>query len=417
MPTAEAPCLPAVPASYRDRLVAFFKLHDETKLGHVEALLEKYAGKEERLMSALVKKYASLELQPEIASADPPARDSYEECRAAVVTILQRHDPSRLAQVDRLLLKHKGREDAVLRHLQKKYLTEGVVPPPDAPQPPPSTTPSERDDYSQRLASFFLLYDPEKVPHVDKILRKYRGREEKMLAALVRRFGPEPSSPKKKPSAEAEGAPSVTLVSEAAFAARLRRFFTCYDAIKLQGSHVDELVHNFCEAPEALFDELTQLYGPEPPEAVPQPQLPTEAEVDKLLPVESCVTLATEGSENDLHHTLSGATVPAAVPAENGPRAVDATAFIRFFSAEWCLTEEQQADASRRLDTFFRPIPAGLSPQAAQGPSSAVAFGVTSDRHTWPPLDVSHEELQRWREQKLLLSDRLAWRRRLTSRR
>ncbi|RNF26389.1 uncharacterized protein Tco025E_01250 [Trypanosoma conorhini] len=390
MSAAEAPRPPGVPAGYRDRLVHFFQRHDATKLRRVDALLEKYAGKEERLLHALAQTYASRPPRPEASPADPPARGPQEECPPPA----EGHGECRAAA-------------AAL---------------PDADQPPPSTAPAERDDYKRRLTSFFLLYDSAKVPHVDTLLRKYRGREAGVMESLVRRFGPEPSNLKEPPSAEeAEEVSVVAPISDAALAARLRRFYAHHDAKELQGSHVDELVHNFREAPEALFEELTQVYGPEPAEAEavpqPQPQLSAEAKGEALRPAESSATLAPDGSVTDVGPTLSGSTVLSAATAEKSPRAVDVSAFISLFTAEWCPTEEQQADASRRLDAFFHPGSARPSCQAAQRSPFAVAAEASLDPHTWLPPDAPQEELQRWREDKLLLPDRLAWRRRQASRR
>ncbi|EKF38061.1 hypothetical protein MOQ_001732 [Trypanosoma cruzi marinkellei] len=211
------PLLSTAPPSYRDRLVAFFHVHDESKLIHVDDMLEKYAGKEEKLLAALRKKYKSRPPQPAVglpADSSPP-EDLHDEShppsddrstyRAAVVAILQKHDPSRLEHVDYLLGKYEGKEELLVRFLEKKYAEEGIQPTPDENPLPASTTPVERVDYNQRLTSFFLRYDPEKVPHVDTILRKYSGKEEKLIQALVHRFGPEPSGIEEHPPGSGRG--------------------------------------------------------------------------------------------------------------------------------------------------------------------------------------------------------------------
>ncbi|KAL7528347.1 hypothetical protein ACHAWF_002526 [Thalassiosira exigua] len=62
---------------------------------------------------------------------------------------------------------------------------EGDVPPPPA---APWTT-------RERLAAFYAEYMPEKLEGIDAILDKYAGKEDKLFAALVKKYGPEPEDP------------------------------------------------------------------------------------------------------------------------------------------------------------------------------------------------------------------------------
>ncbi|EKF38050.1 hypothetical protein MOQ_001744, partial [Trypanosoma cruzi marinkellei] len=86
-----------------------------------------------------------------------PPSDDRSTYRAAVVAILQKHDPSRLEHVDYLLGKYEGKEELLVRFLKKKYAEEGIQPTPDENPLPASTTPVERVDYNQRLTSFSPL--------------------------------------------------------------------------------------------------------------------------------------------------------------------------------------------------------------------------------------------------------------------
>ena len=54
---------------FRERLTNFYKAYDAGKVSEVDKLLEKYAGKEEALFKALVKKYGP-EPEPEEAEGD-----------------------------------------------------------------------------------------------------------------------------------------------------------------------------------------------------------------------------------------------------------------------------------------------------------------------------------------------------------
>eukprot|EP01064_Diplonema_japonicum_P038798 TRINITY_DN9528_c0_g2_i1.p1 TRINITY_DN9528_c0_g2~~TRINITY_DN9528_c0_g2_i1.p1 ORF type:complete len:526 (+),score=32.63 TRINITY_DN9528_c0_g2_i1:42-1580(+) len=46
--------------------------------------------------------------------------------------------------------------------------------------------------YRKRLCRFYQVYNPSKLPSVSSCLKEYKGYEEDLMAALVRRYGPEP---------------------------------------------------------------------------------------------------------------------------------------------------------------------------------------------------------------------------------
>ena len=46
--------------------------------------------------------------------------------------------------------------------------------------------------YSDRLTRFYRNYDEAKVASVPTLLQKYKGKEEQLLAAMVKKYGPEP---------------------------------------------------------------------------------------------------------------------------------------------------------------------------------------------------------------------------------
>eukprot|EP00632_Arachnochrysis_sp_CCMP2950_P005876 CAMPEP_0185703810 /NCGR_PEP_ID=MMETSP1164-20130828/15479_1 /TAXON_ID=1104430 /ORGANISM="Chrysoreinhardia sp, Strain CCMP2950" /LENGTH=298 /DNA_ID=CAMNT_0028371123 /DNA_START=15 /DNA_END=911 /DNA_ORIENTATION=+ len=47
--------------------------------------------------------------------------------------------------------------------------------------------------YEERLTSFYRKYDPSKIASVGSLLVKYKGNEEKLLRAMVSKYGPEPT--------------------------------------------------------------------------------------------------------------------------------------------------------------------------------------------------------------------------------
>ena len=50
----------------------------------------------------------------------------------------------------------------------------------------------EDDDYEGRIIIFYRKYDPDKIKNVPALLKKYRGKEIELLAALELKYGPEP---------------------------------------------------------------------------------------------------------------------------------------------------------------------------------------------------------------------------------
>jgi density-regulated protein DRP1 len=55
--------------------------------------------------------------------------------------------------------------------------------------------PTEPWTTRQRLTAFYTKYMPEKLDGIDAILDKYAGKEDKLFAALVQKYGPEPEDP------------------------------------------------------------------------------------------------------------------------------------------------------------------------------------------------------------------------------
>jgi len=55
--------------------------------------------------------------------------------------------------------------------------------------------PTEPWTTEERLVQFYEKYQPDKVGDVSKILEKYAGKEDKLFAAMVKKYGPEPEDP------------------------------------------------------------------------------------------------------------------------------------------------------------------------------------------------------------------------------
>jgi len=47
--------------------------------------------------------------------------------------------------------------------------------------------------FRERLLAFYKKYEPPKVSEVDNLLTKYKGKEDALFKALVKKYGPEPT--------------------------------------------------------------------------------------------------------------------------------------------------------------------------------------------------------------------------------
>ena len=80
------------------------------------------------------------------------------------------------------------------------------------------------DSTRERLVRFFEKYNKEKIDTVDKILVSYKGKEEQLFEALVKKYGPEPDNDK---SHNASAVTNTDSTRE-----RLVRFFEKYNKEK-----------------------------------------------------------------------------------------------------------------------------------------------------------------------------------------
>ncbi|KAL7460885.1 hypothetical protein ACHAXS_001321 [Conticribra weissflogii] len=96
---------------YKNKLVEFYRTHNPSKLATVETTLAKYSGKEEDLFRQLHLKYG----------VDMNAAEDF---KSKLIVFYQKHNPSKLSQVDSTLAKYAGREKELFRQLYRKY---GVI--------------------------------------------------------------------------------------------------------------------------------------------------------------------------------------------------------------------------------------------------------------------------------------------------
>merc|ERR1719464_412940 len=146
-------------------------------------MLEKYAGREDKLFRKLEAKYGET---PEVN----PQMDDTESLSGSVKSIgskqlsefYMKHNPSMVDKVDETLEKYEGREDKLCRKLEAKYGEAPAVDPEK--DDTESLSGSVKSIGSKRLSEFYMKHNPSMVDKVDETLEKYEGREDKLCRKL-----------------------------------------------------------------------------------------------------------------------------------------------------------------------------------------------------------------------------------------
>ncbi|CUI12360.1 GPI-anchored surface protein, putative [Bodo saltans] len=205
-PPAESPA-PSTPVnsskSYEARVRAIYARYAPDRMNLVDATLEKYKGSEEALLEALAKKYGpepSIDIEPSQTQVAPSM------IQQRITAMFETYAPAKVSSVDTLMEKYKGSEDALLEALVKKYgpepsgLTTAAPSGPTTAGPSSSSTPTAPTGtpaltpLQLRIEAMYRSYAPEKLPALEATLAKYKGSEDALLEALVKKYGPEGGS-------------------------------------------------------------------------------------------------------------------------------------------------------------------------------------------------------------------------------
>jgi hypothetical protein len=287
-------------SSYRDRVKALYDKYDPEKSASTDATLAKYAGKEEQLIKALVKKYGPEPEAPAAAAAAAPTpraaapatpRSGEASFRDRVKALYDKYDPEKSASTDATLAKYAGKEEQLIKALVKKYGPEpeggaggGASPTaaspsgaPATPQQTPRTNAAGEPSIRDRVKALYDKYDPEKSASTDATLAKYAGKEEQLLKALVKKYGPEPErptaaaagsaaavapSPSSAPPAAAAQQTPRTTSAELSIRDRVKALYDKYDPEK--SASTDATLAKYAGKEEQLLKALVKKYGPEP---------------------------------------------------------------------------------------------------------------------------------------------------------
>jgi hypothetical protein len=152
-------------------------------------------------------------------STEVPVGDVVIDWRLRFHRMFEVYDPSQLKKLDDMMSIANGREDAIMSALVKRYGPEPqtgkndlVKPnmgfPSAGPMNPSLSKPESRSSagpsvavpptnlsWDERFRRMFTAYDESQLPKLKSILQVSKGREDAVMAALVKRYGPEPELP------------------------------------------------------------------------------------------------------------------------------------------------------------------------------------------------------------------------------
>ena len=161
---------PVVVGGYAERVTAMYRKYQPDKLANVGTVLGKYAGVEEQLIAALVRKYG-----PE------PSREEGEAASAASPQAVAAPGPVAAAPSP----VPAPQPAAVSAAPSARVPTGG--------QAPTAAGGGGAQTYRDRITAMYKTYQPEKLSSVEGMLEKYKGMEDQLMVALVRKYGAEPT--------------------------------------------------------------------------------------------------------------------------------------------------------------------------------------------------------------------------------
>jgi hypothetical protein len=213
------------------------------KVASADTILETYKGKEGVMFRTLVEKYG-----PEPTPHTQEVQDR--EITERVAAFFRKYRPNKLETVGELVEKWKGQEKELIDTLVQKYGKE----PMPGDEAEAADTPAPVKSHRDRAIAIYETYNPSKVSSVDAQLAKNRDNEEEYIAALVRKYGPEPAS-----------TPTPAEQSSALGSQLLPRIEAMYAKYKPDKPHLmASIVDKYRGQEEFWLQSLIEKYGPEP---------------------------------------------------------------------------------------------------------------------------------------------------------
>ena len=179
-----SPADPPGEGDYRARVVNIYTMYAEDKLAQVDAMIEKYSGREPALLASLISRYGEEPCKAAVPGGGGAAAPKPLTIKERIVALFKAHNPAGMAKIDGLLQKHAGQEEALLKALVGK-----LGPEPAPPVVQGGGAAAEPLTHKERVVRLFQKYQPEKVGEADAFLKKFEGREEDLIQVCVELFG------------------------------------------------------------------------------------------------------------------------------------------------------------------------------------------------------------------------------------
>ena len=181
---SDAASTPSKPAAgtpnYSALLTDFFQTHNPSKVGNVDKVLIKYKGQEEKLFRTLAHKYGAVNPLSDDAGSKATPSSTAGGLSSPALSLSSMPTPA----------SNKPTISA------SPFGASAMAPPPPlaaaseaAPAPASAAAPSASgpSDYRTILQSFYQQHKPTHLSEVDKLLIKYNGREPEMFAKLAKK--------------------------------------------------------------------------------------------------------------------------------------------------------------------------------------------------------------------------------------
>ncbi|CUI14571.1 Hypothetical protein, putative [Bodo saltans] len=178
------------------------------------------------------------------------------EIRQRILNLYKKYQPQKVDRVDPLMKEFAGKELELIEKMREKFGANSTE---------LDKTNDDLFGYRRRLVAYCEKYLPESIDSVDRVLREYRGQEDRMFDILVKRFGPEPKDPVITPAAKESALrreQSKVFLGKMPAKERLLRIYKQYQPSKI--GMIDEILQRYEGHEEVLFRKLEKLYGPEP---------------------------------------------------------------------------------------------------------------------------------------------------------
>eukprot|EP00758_Cryptobia_borreli_P002114 Tbor_TRINITY_DN2796_c0_g1::TRINITY_DN2796_c0_g1_i1::g.15263::m.15263 len=104
-----------------------------------------------------------------------------------------KYAPDKTASMEKALEKYKGHENELLNALIKKYGPEPTEEFRGDSLSPSSPVANSISNDIDRIKAMYAKYAPDKTAAMEKALEKYKGHENELLNALIKKYGPEPT--------------------------------------------------------------------------------------------------------------------------------------------------------------------------------------------------------------------------------